>query len=117
MITQITNKYWEYIGTKGYRSSDISGKWCIWFGKKTIDEAWSKVKNKIIDGTFIAAKRSINLRNNYYVIIFYTPDYTNQEEIFDKLKILQVLFNKEKGFRYKRDIDTIKGINKFTYKT
>lgn len=108
-----TYRYWiSYIlkNNKDFKSTDSTGKWCIFSTVKNVDKDWIAVKSLIDSGMIIGAKVSTafsmkNTEYKKYVICVYTKDWNDMEDLNKTREALYSAgFNKK--LKYKRDIDT-----------
>lgn len=110
-------KPWLYClqpGLKKFKSNDWSGKWCIQRNARTIDKDWKVIKKLASKWQITAAKVSTSLisgikKNPDYLIIVYTNDWRNREDIDGVRSVLFASGFSEK-LKYKRDIETKNGI-------
>lgn len=121
-----TYRYWiSYTSkiTKGFRSTEDTGKWCIFAAASTINKKWDLIKSLIDSGEIVHAKVSTSLflpksRSKKYVICVYTKNYNDIEDLKKTREFLRsVGFNRP--LKYKRDIDTmnnVKGAKEFYLK-
>jgi len=115
--TNVTDSYW-IVKSNNFRSTSQSGKWCLFTTKKEVDNLWRLTSNEVGKNNFVAAKVSTKLMaslpNRRYVICVYTPDWEDQDEVFRvKNEITKLGFVGE--LKFKRDIDTINGVERFVY--
>lgn len=105
--------------TKSFKSTEKSGKWCLFHHKTEVDSAWIKIKEAIELDTLaplakVSTWYSAQQHNDSHVTCIYTCDYTDEVEvkrIRDKLTELGYT----KPLKFKRDIDTIEGRDVFIY--
>lgn len=108
---QVTLDYWIYSNAKtNFSSTNTSGKWCIILSSTEINSAWSIINSLVNSCKLIFAKVSTKKFNkSSYIICVYTNDYNDIQEVFNTRHVLR-----ENGFTqelyYKRDIDSINGI-------
>jgi hypothetical protein len=95
---------------KQFRSTEKTGKWCVFASGPDVDSAWAKVRAAVTADRLVAAKVSTRLRRgdrNNHVICVYTRDWTDSEELKASREVLRELgFAQELG--YKRDLETRK---------
>jgi hypothetical protein len=114
---------WVFLSCPGqvFESTDLSGKWCIFRNADGIDSAWTQVVALVAAGALRAAKVSTRMsiaRGGYdrHVICVYTRDWRNQAEVQQARQVLRgVGFSERLG--YKRDSDTIAGIERLVYES
>ncbi|MBA2960512.1 MULTISPECIES: putative phosphothreonine lyase domain-containg protein [Ramlibacter] len=104
---------------QAFTSTDASGKWLIFRPSAMVDQAWIQVLALISTGGLICAKVSTRrgiVLGGYadHVICVYTRDWRDTEDVMKVRGVLRVA-----GFvevlRYKRDLDTRLGIERFVY--
>lgn len=114
--SQNTARYWLHAvnaNSKTFKSTEQTGKWCIFCNKSSIDSTWNIIKQAVDDGKLLVAKCSTALsalrHNDSYVICVYTKDWQDLVDLHATREILIDL-----GFiqplKYKRDIDTMNGV-------
>lgn len=110
-----TYRYWILYRLKSFsnfKSSDITGKWCIFLTGEEVDEKWVLIKSLIDRKEIISAKVSTSLsqvKNNEYVICVYTKDWSDVEDLKKtRASLSSVGFTKK--IKYKRDIDTFNNV-------
>ncbi|GJJ67709.1 hypothetical protein EMPS_00055 [Entomortierella parvispora] len=89
--TQIFNDYWVWAQSlsKEYRSGPRVGKWMLFYSKAALDEKWAIVKHLTEQDELgglakcSTAKENPNAKNSKAgVIIVYTYDYQDQEDVY-----------------------------------
>lgn len=104
---------------KQFWSTDRSGKWVIRRPPESIDDAWIQVLALVTTGSLLCAKVSTRqgiVFGGYpqHAICVYTVDWQDRPDVMRVRKVLR-----EAGFtevlQYKRDIDTMRGIEHFVY--
>ncbi|MDM0048811.1 putative phosphothreonine lyase domain-containg protein [Variovorax sp. J22R115] len=101
-----------------FSSTDQSGKWLVYRPPETIDKAWIQVLALVSTNGLSCAKVStrqgILVGYAEHVICVYTRSWRARKEV---MRVREVLRNA--GFterlRYKRDVDTMHGRDRFTY--
>ena len=114
---------WIFLATprQEFESTDLSGKWCIFRNADAIDSAWIQVVALVASGALLAAKVSTRMSvavgvYDRHVICVYTRDWRNVAEVQQARQVLHSAgFSERLG--YKRDSDTIAGIERFVYES
>ncbi|KAG0309779.1 hypothetical protein BGZ98_008237 [Dissophora globulifera] len=116
--TQTVDNYWLWAKspTKGFMSGPRTGKWMLFYDKSVLDEKWAVVKilveNDLLGGL---AKCSTSKENpnatssKSGVIIVYTSDYLDQEEVYRVAVILHEKLEYQRIMYYKTDEQTYAG--------
>ncbi|XP_072156773.1 UPF0696 protein C11orf68 homolog [Bemisia tabaci] len=89
------------------------GKWMVFLPKHSINAAWDKVKLAVSEGNLWQAKVStVNPKNSSHVLIIYTKDYTDLNDVIITLKTLESYGIKSPStvIYYKTDEQTYAGI-------
>src|SRR4051794_27110472 len=95
--TQTVDNYWLWAEspTKAFMSGPRTGKWMLFYDKSVLDEKWAVVKilveNDLLGGLAkcSTAKENPNATSSKSgVIIVYTSDYLDQEEVYRVAVIL-----------------------------
>lgn len=93
----------------------LTGKWNVFLEPNQIDEVWNCVAELIEENEIYSAKVSTKYgreqenRDNH-VIVVYTPNYFDQEDVFRVRELLRDECGIEETLYYKPDIYTRKGI-------
>lgn len=104
-----------------FESTEDSGKWLIFRESRAIDDAWLQVLALVAAGALLCAKvstRQSALLGGFpeHVICVYTRRWRARKDV---MRVREVL--RSGGFterlRYKRDIDTVRGTERFTYES
>lgn len=103
---------------KTFSSTERSGKWLVMRPPSTVDAAWIQVLALVSTGGLLCAKVStqqgILMGYPEHAICVYTTDWEDHEDV---MRVRQVL--RDVGFtevlRYKRDLDTARGVERFVY--
>ncbi|KAF9934676.1 hypothetical protein FBU30_001000 [Linnemannia zychae] len=101
---------------KGFTSGLNVGKWMLFYDKSILDEKWAAVKQLIQEDQLGGiAKCSTAMENpnaissKTGVIIVYTSDYQNQEEVYNVAKVLYDKMDYKRTMYYKTDQQTLAG--------
>lgn len=116
-------QYWLFLEAPGqlFKSSDHSGKWCIFRAPDEIDEAWRVVGELVTVGKLLAAKVSTAQALTFggyerHVICVYTRDWQDENEVQSARDVLRAAGFGE-PLQYKRDADTAAAIERFVYES
>ncbi|KAF9936474.1 hypothetical protein BGZ67_002335 [Mortierella alpina] len=117
--TQTVADYWVWAEStsKPLVSGLRTGKWMLFYDKSILDAKWAAVKELVEhDQLGGLAKCSTAMENpnamssKTGVIIIYTSDYDNQEEVYDVAVKLQLALEYNKPMYYKTDDQTRAGM-------
>jgi hypothetical protein len=102
-----------------FASTEMSGKWLIYREPDAIDSTWIQVLSMIVSsGKLLYAKVStrqgIVLGHSNHVICVYTRNWRARTEVMRVRDVLRSAGFTER-LRYKRDLDTARGVERFTY--
>lgn len=102
-----------------FESTRHSGKWLIPKGGDAVDGAWINVLGLVSAGALLCAKvstRQSRLLGGYpeHVICVYTRDWRDRADVMEVREVLRAAGFAER-LRYKRDLDTYRGVERFTY--
>ncbi|KAF9080199.1 hypothetical protein BGX23_002512, partial [Mortierella sp. AD031] len=98
--TQMFNEYWLWAksASKGFLGGPRTGKWMLFYDKSVLDDKWAAVKGLVEQDMLgglakcSTAKENPNAKSSKSgVIIVYTSDYMDQEEV---LRIAAILYEK-----------------------
>ncbi|KAG0047429.1 hypothetical protein BGZ83_007518 [Gryganskiella cystojenkinii] len=113
------NQYWLWAEsqTKAFQGGQRTGKWMLFYDKSVLDEKWNVVKmlveNDVLGGR---AKVSTAMENpnatssKSGVIIVYTSDYEDQEEVYRVAVALHEAMEYRGIMYYKTDEQTFAGV-------
>ncbi len=100
-------------GVESFKSTESSGKWCIFVDKSEVDECWKKIVKVLSQGKLMSAKvataKGAERYKGIHVICVYTKDYKDENELMHSRQVLTDLGFVE-PLRYKRDVDTMNGV-------
>lgn len=104
---------------KVFESTRHSGKWLIPKADDAVDGAWIEVLGLVSSGALLCAKvstRRSRLLGGYpeHVICVYTRDWRDYDDVMEVREVLRAAGFAER-LRYKRDLDTYRGVEHFTY--
>lgn len=114
--SQVTDKRWVYAKHEEISIPSNSGKWMLFYDKSVIDEKWLQVKSLLERGklgnsakcsTAVSDSTAVDSRS---VIIVYTTDYTDTEDVYRVAKILHKKLQYERPMYYKTDEQTYAGL-------
>lgn len=106
------NKYCSETTGEEEVDAEKIGKWMLFRGKKGVDAAWQKVKKGIEMGDLWHAKVSTRKSNAGHVVIVYTRDHTDLDDVIRVLDYLETsgLSGGHETIRYKTDQQTYAGV-------
>lgn len=101
-----------------FASTEKSGKWLV-RPPETIDKAWIEVLALVSTGAVICAKVSTHQGVRFggyagHVICVYTRNWRARKDVMRVREVLRSVGFTER-LRYKRDIETVRGLERFTY--
>src|SRR4030095_9675247 len=103
---------------ESFASTEMSGKWLIYREPNAIDSTWIQVLSMVSSGKLLYAKVStrqgIVLGHSKHVICVYTRNWRARTEVMRVRDVLRSAGFTER-LRYKRDLDTARGVERFTY--
>lgn len=116
--------YWLYAKNNKYSVYDSEddnekidpekiGKWMVFLPRTEIDSVWNKVKEAVKEGHLWETKVStMNSSNSTHVLIVYTKDYTDKDDVIRVLDYLETSNIKppNKIIHYKTDLQTANGV-------
>ncbi|KAG0020581.1 hypothetical protein BGZ80_003952 [Entomortierella chlamydospora] len=119
--TQTIDAYWVYAYHKSSAAANASGsnygKWMLFYAKPVLDEKWERVKNLLEQGLLGDAAKCSTAKENPNatssktgVIIVYTSDYTDQDDVYRVAKVLYDELEYGKTMYYKTDDQTYAGL-------
>ncbi|KAG0250951.1 hypothetical protein DFQ27_009120 [Actinomortierella ambigua] len=117
--SQTFDEYWLWARspTRGFQGGQRTGKWMLFYDKSVLDEKWAMVRQMVEqDRLGGLAKCSTALGNSNAtsaktgVIIVYTPDYQNQEEVYEVAVTLHETMQYHRTMYYKSDEQTLAGV-------
>ncbi len=102
-----------------FESTGQSGKWCVYRTTDGIDTAWRVVRALVTNDILLAAKVSTRQAvdsggHGQHVICVYTPDSQDWKEVLRVREVLRAA-GFEGRLQYRRDADTMAGIDGFVY--
>lgn len=102
-----------------FESTVRSGKWLIFRRQEAVDDAWLQVLALVSTGALLCAKvstrRSTVLgRHQQHVICVYTENWRARKDVMRVRDVLRVAGFAER-LHYKRDSDTVRGVERVTY--
>lgn len=108
---------------KGFRSNNLSGKWCVNRTADTVDALWKAVRDLVLQGQYKAALVSTpaNARKHgdLFVICLFTTNWRDEAAVMAAREDLRALGVTE-NIGYKRDIETFNdvygGAEEWTYR-
>lgn len=116
--TQTVNEYWLWARSpcKGHTAGPRSGKWMLFYDKSILDEKWATVKSLVEQDLLgglakcSTAKENPNATSSKTgVIIVYTSDYLDQEEVYWVATTLYEKMEYNRTMYYKTDEQTYAG--------
>ena len=118
--TEINNKdqEWLYAINNKYITESIDpekiGKWMVFLSGAHINEAWDKIKKAVASGELWHTKVSTNnpAKVNSHVIIIYTKDYTDLNDVIRVLDYIESsdVKSPDRIIKYKTNQQTFAGI-------
>ena len=101
----------------GDKDPNKAGKWMVFLPKNKVNAIWDKVKVAVTNGDLWLAKVSTSDPDNpnlYHVIMIYTKDFADINDVIDVLNYLESSGIKppQKTIRYKTDEQTHRGVYK-----
>jgi len=117
--TQTVDEYWLWARsqTKAFPSGPRTGKWMLFYDKSVIDERWTAVKTLVEHDLLGGLAKCSTARENSNatssktgVIIVYTSDYLDQEEVYRVAVTLHEKMDYKKTIYYKTDDQTYSGL-------
>ncbi|KAF9356304.1 hypothetical protein BGX26_005452 [Mortierella sp. AD094] len=117
--TQTIDAYWIYAykSSATYESGANYGKWMLFYAKPVLDEKWERVKNLLEQGLLGDVAKCSTAKENpdatsskAGVIIVYTPDYTDQDDVYRVAKVLHEELEYGATMYYKTDDQTRAGL-------
>ncbi|KAK3834034.1 MAG: translation initiation factor eIF 4e-like domain-containing protein [Linnemannia gamsii] len=116
--TQILDEYWLWAKapSKDILGGPRTGKWMLFYDKSVLDEKWATVK-QLVEQDMLGglakcstAKENPNATSSKSgVIIVYTSDYQDQEEVYRIAVILHEKLEYNRTMYYKTDEQTHAG--------
>ncbi|KAG0202340.1 hypothetical protein BGX28_005128 [Mortierella sp. GBA30] len=116
--TQTIDEYWLWARapSKNLTGSPRSGKWMLFYDKSLLDEKWAAVKGLVEQDLLgggakcSTAKENPNATSSKTgVIIVYTSDYLDQEEVYRVATVLHEKLEYNRTMYYKTDEQTYAG--------
>ncbi|KAF9280281.1 hypothetical protein BGZ68_007336 [Mortierella alpina] len=108
---------WARSSTKEFPGGPRTGKWMLFYDKAVLDEKWAAVKELVEQDQLgglakcSTARETPNATSSKAgVIIVYTSDYENQEEVYDVAVKLHEALEYNKPMYYKTDEQTHAGV-------
>ncbi|KAF9900851.1 hypothetical protein BX616_002473, partial [Lobosporangium transversale] len=124
--TQTFDTYWLWAKSpsKDFVSGPRTGKWMLFYDKSVLDDKWAAVK-RLVEQDLLGgvAKCSTAMENpnatssKSGVIIVYTPDYQDEEDVYRIAAILHEKLDYKKPMYYKTDEQTYAGAYRKTGST
>ncbi|KAF9179242.1 hypothetical protein BGZ50_007132 [Haplosporangium sp. Z 11] len=117
--SQTVDEYWlwaESPSNKDFMDSSRTGKWMLFYDKSVLDEKWAAVK-RLLEQELLGdsakcstAKENPNSTNpDLGVIIVYTNDYLDQEDVYRIAAVLHEKMEYNRTMYYKTDEQTLAG--------
>lgn len=92
-----------------FRSTDRTGKWCIFRDEATVDAMWAKIRqavvNKELPAGMVSSPANAKHFDGTYLICVFTPEWRDQADVMRVREILRGM-GVEEELGYKRDVDT-----------
>lgn len=118
IVTEVfkPTSYWLWAENDKYKHLELDphkiGKWMLFVKKGKVDVAWEKIKNAIKSGDLWHSKVSAGDESSRHVIIVYTKDYTDIDDVVNCLKFLEQsgLKPPNQVIKYKTDDQTRAGV-------
>ncbi|KAG0241196.1 hypothetical protein BGW41_006189 [Actinomortierella wolfii] len=115
---------WAKSSSKGFRGGPRCGKWMLFYDKSVLDEKWAKVRDLVEQdqlgglakcSTAMPNPNATNSKSG--VIIVYTSDYMDQEEVYQVASVLHEKMQYGATMYYKSDEQTYAGLYRKTGST
>ena len=109
--TQTSNTRWIWChGNKPVENPEKVGKWMLFYSEVDIDKKWKKACELVDKEMLFVIKSSTNMPTSYskgdFVLIIYTADYDDKEDVFKVAKIIKENIGYNKKMYYKTDNQT-----------
>ncbi|KAF8928579.1 translation initiation factor eIF 4e-like domain-containing protein [Dissophora ornata] len=117
--TQTIDKCWLWARTpsKNFAGGSRTGKWMLFYDKSVLDEKWAATKELVEQDLLGGVAKCSTAQENPNatssktgVIIVYTSDYLDQEEVYRVATVLQEKLEYNKTMYYKTDEQTLAGL-------
>ncbi|KAF9584245.1 hypothetical protein BGW38_007106 [Lunasporangiospora selenospora] len=119
--TKVLDSFWVWAESfsKPFTGGARSGKWMLFYEKSLLDEKWLVVKDMVERDQLGGLAKCSTARTNPNatssatgVIIVYTPDYLDQEDVYRVATVLHEKMDYKKPMFYKTDEQTLAGVYK-----
>ncbi|KAF9422767.1 hypothetical protein BGZ76_003737 [Entomortierella beljakovae] len=117
--TQIVDDFWVWVERGRFSGGDYTGKWMLFYDLTVLDEKWDHVKSLYEQGLLgenglakcSTARSNPNATSKKSgVIIIYTPDFRDQETVYDVAVVLHEKLSYKGIMYYKTDAQTHAGL-------